>query len=273
MRPGVSGESGAVELLLEARAAAVGFAQVRDQDVDTLGGSGSGSGGVVVSRGELAHLGESFGSESVVLGAGVGQFVLHQALVDRQYGERVDLLVGLDQLGPGVVAVQGERVRKLPRPGGVVEGEQCERDGLAGAGGGERCSDLVGVVVPTRAGALVQPCCGGGRRPATEDVGARVERLAAPVFVEEMAPVVGGLERLVPVVEVGGLFGPVDRQVDLADLLERLCGVLEPRRDLPVHGVGADDGVDVVVQDGEALRIPVEGEPLVGMTRGPALVL
>lgn len=108
--------------------------------------------GRVVSRGELAHVGESFGRDPVVLGAGVAEFGVYQALVDRQYGERVDLLVCLDQLGPGVVAVEGERVREVPGRMRILEGEQCEQDGVAGAGRGECGSDLVGVVVPTRAG-------------------------------------------------------------------------------------------------------------------------
>lgn len=64
-------------------------------------------------------------------------------------------------------------------------------------------------------------------------------------------------------VEVGRLPGPVDRQVDLADLLERLGGVLQPGRNLPVPGVGADDRVDVVIEYRKSLGVPVEYEPLV----------
>lgn len=52
-------------------------------------------------------------------------------------------------------------------------------------------------------------------------------------------------------VEVGRLLGPVDGEVDLADLLECFGGVLEPGGDLPVAGVGADDRVDVVVEHRE----------------------
>lgn len=83
------------------------------------------------------------------------------------------------------------------------------------------------------------------------------------MLLQQAAPVVGRLEGLVTAVEVGGLLGPVDRQVDPADLLERHSSVLQPGRDLPVPGVGADDRVDVVVEHSQPLRIPVEGEPLV----------
>ena len=67
------------------------------------------------------------------------------------------------------------------------------------------------------------------------------------------------------VAELGGLSGPVDREVDLADLGERFGGVLEPGRHPAVAGVSADDGLDVVVEYRQPLRVPVEGEPLVGM--------
>ena len=55
-----------------------------------------------------------------------------------------------------------------------------------------------------------------------------------------------------PAAEVGGLLGQVDGQVDLADLLERLRGVLQPCGDLSVLGMASDDRVDVVVKDGRA---------------------
>lgn len=70
-------------------------------------------------------------------------------------------------------------------------------------------------------------------------------------------------------VEVGGLFRPVDGEVDLADLLERFGGVLQPGCDLPVLGVGPDDGVDVVVEHGQPLGVPVQGEPVVGVLGVP----
>lgn len=72
--------------------------------------------------------------------------------------------------------------------------------------------------------------------------------------------------------EVDGLLRPIDRQVDLADLLERFRGVLQPGGDLPVLGVRADDRVDVVIQDCEPLRVPVEGEPFARVTGGPPIV-
>jgi len=82
------------------------------------------------------------------------------------------------------------------------------------------------------------------------------------VLREGRVPVVGRLQRLVSTVEVGGLAGPVDGEVYLADLLKRLGGVLQPGCDLPVARMGADDRVDVVVEDGEALVVPLDGEPL-----------
>jgi hypothetical protein len=69
------------------------------------------------------------------------------------------------------------------------------------------------------------------------------------VLGQQLAPVSGGLERLVPAVELGRLLRPADGQVDLADLLEGPGSVLEPRGDLPVAGVAADDGVDVAVKN------------------------
>jgi len=41
----------------------------------------------------------------------------------------------------------------------------------------------------------------------------------------------------VPAVEVGGLLRPADGEVDLADLLEGLSGVLQPRGDIAVFGM------------------------------------
>lgn len=60
------------------------------------------------ASGELAHLRQPTRGEPVVLGAGFDQLVLNKTLVDRQDGKRVDLLVCLRQLAPGVVAVEAE---------------------------------------------------------------------------------------------------------------------------------------------------------------------
>jgi len=76
----------------------------------------------------------------------------------------------------------------------------------------------------------------------------------------------------VPAVEVGRLLRPVEGQVDLADLLEGLGGVLEPRGDLPVAGVAADDGVDVAVENGQSPSVPLDHEPLVRVSRRPEVL-
>lgn len=62
-----------------------GSRAARDEfiDLDRLVGPG----------GKLAPLREPPGGESVVLGAGLHQLVLDKALMDRQDGDRVDLLV------------------------------------------------------------------------------------------------------------------------------------------------------------------------------------
>ena len=62
-------------------------------------------------------------------------------------------------------------------------------------------------------------------------------------------------------VEPGGLSGPVDGKVELADLGQSLGGVLQPGRHLPVTGVGSDDRVNVLVPDGEPTRVPLHDEP------------
>jgi hypothetical protein len=74
------------------------------------------------------------------------------------------------------------------------------------------------------------------------------------------------------VVEIGRLLRPFNGQVDLADLFEGLGGVLEPRGELPVAGVGANDGVDVAVENGQSPSVPVDHEPLVRMSRRPAVL-
>ena len=74
-------------------------------------------------------------------------------------------------------------------------------------------------------------------------------------------------------VVVGCLSSPVDCQVDLADLLERPGRVLQPRRHLAVAGMGADDRVDVAVEDGEASVVPLEHPALVSIGHRPAIRL
>ena len=90
--------------------------------------------------------------------------------------------------------------------------------------------------------------------------------------VEQRSPVASCSHRLVTEAELGGLTRPIDRQVILADLFERLGGLLEPRGNLPVADVGADDRVDVTVEDRETLGVPVEGEPGVRVARLPTVL-
>lgn len=102
----------------------MGLAQLGDEFVDLDGLTGP--------AGEFSHLREPSGSESVVLGAGLHQLVLDETLVDRQYGEWVDLLVHLHQLAPRVVAVQCEGMGEVPREHGLLQGEQREQHRVAG---------------------------------------------------------------------------------------------------------------------------------------------
>jgi hypothetical protein len=151
-------------------------------------------------------------------------------------------------LRPRAVAVEREGVGEVPRELDVLEGEQGEQHGVART----RCEsrdDLVAVVWPGRPRGLVEPRCRRGRGPAPKDQKPRLQRFVWPMLVEELAPEVRRLERLMSAAEVRRLLGPVDREIDLADLVECLCGVLQPGRDLPVLGMGPDDRVDVMVKD------------------------
>lgn len=85
------------------------------------------------------------------------------------------------------------------------------------------------------------------------------------MFGQQLAPVTSGFERLVASPEVGGLLGPFDGEVDLADFRQRLGRVLQPGGNLPILGVRADDRVDVMVEHREPLRVPFQGEPLMGV--------
>ena len=67
------------------------------------------------------------------------------------------------------------------------------------------------------------------------------------------------------------LTGPVDGEVDLADLFERLSGVLQPRGHLAVACMGSDDGVDVAVEHRETSVVPVQHETLVTIGNRPAI--
>ena len=64
-----------------------------------------------------------------------------------------------------------------------------------------------------------------------------------------------------PTVEVDGLLGPVDREVDLADLFQRLGSVLEPGGDPTVAGMSPNDRIDVAIEDSEPLLVPPQHEP------------
>ncbi len=91
------------------------------------------------------------------------------------------------------------------------------------------------------------------------------------VLGQESAPAVRRLQRLVATVEVHGLLGPVEGEVDLADLLQGLRRVLQPGSDPSVSCVGTDDGVDIAVQDGQPLLVPVQHESSVRVGRRPSL--
>lgn len=117
----------------------------------------------------------------------------------------------------------------------------------------------------------MEASCGRRGRPSAEHEAACADEFGRTVSCEEFAPVVGGLQGLMVGVVVGCLSSPVDRQVDLADLLERLGRVLQPRRHLAVAGMGADDRVDVAVEDGEASVVPLQHPPLVPIGQRPAI--
>ena len=122
-RGAVQGQSGAVEFLLQAGSAVVGFAMISDHGVDV--------GGCTGACGDRAHRGQSAGRLPVALGIGLLQVLLGELGVDRQDGEGVDLLVGRDQLVSVAVVVEWQGVGQVPGQVGVLEGEQREEDGVA----------------------------------------------------------------------------------------------------------------------------------------------
>lgn len=114
--------------------------------------------------------------------------------MDRQCGDRVDLLVCLHQLAPGGAVVECERMREVPRELGFFERVECEEDRVARARG-ERGDNLVTVARPSLARGLVQPSRGRGRGPLAEHRQPRIERLGRwAMSFQESAPVVGCLE-------------------------------------------------------------------------------
>lgn len=62
-----------------------------------------------------------------MLDAGITVFVLDEVLVDRQDGEWVELLVGLEQFSPRVVAVERQGVGQTPRELDIPQGPQGRR--------------------------------------------------------------------------------------------------------------------------------------------------
>ena len=107
MRDSWSGQSGAVELVLQAGPTAVRLAEVGDELIHL--------GRVVGAGREFAHLRQASGSDPVVACVCFGQVVLDESGEDRENGERVELLVRLDQVAPGALVVEAERVGELPR--------------------------------------------------------------------------------------------------------------------------------------------------------------
>ena len=81
---------------------------------------------------ELAHPSQAAGRPAVVLGARVREFVADQAFVDRDDREGVDLLVGVDQARPCVVAVEAEIVGEIPGCLRVLQRVQGEEDRVVG---------------------------------------------------------------------------------------------------------------------------------------------
>lgn len=146
-----------------AAAADAGLAQVGDELIDV--------GGPVGAAGELSHLREARGCESVVLGAGLDQLVLDETLVDWQHRERVDLLVHLHQLAPRVVAVESERV--------------CEVAAVLRAGADDRVDVVIENGEPLGVPAQGEPLVGVGGGP-TAFLG-RTRPEACPDIIEGLA--------------------------------------------------------------------------------------
>ncbi len=154
-----------------------------------------------------------------------------------------------------------------PRLARVVERAEGEPHGVT-RGGLQGAHHLRLVGRPRRPRGGIQ--LGGAARawPAAEDLDTGGQQLLRPVLFEEAAPVFAGAYRLATTVEIGCLFGPVDGQVDLADLFERLGRVLQPRRDLATAHVGADDRLHVSVGDGQAARVPGQHRPAAAVSGG-----
>ncbi len=89
------------------------LAQTGDERVDL--------GCLRVPGGELSHRSEAPCCPPVVLRVGGDQFMFDQPLVDREHGQRIDLLVRLCKLNPDEVVVEPELVRLLPGEARIVE--------------------------------------------------------------------------------------------------------------------------------------------------------
>src|ERR1019366_9831557 len=75
---------------------------------------------------------------------------------------------------------------------------------------------------------------------------------------EQIAPIIGRPDRLVPSVEFGAALRPFNGERILAHLGESLRGVLVPRGDPCVAQMGSDDRRDVLVEYREPAFIPLE---------------
>ena len=172
-----------------------------------------------------------------------------------------------------VKVIEAKGMREVPGEWDVLEMRQRKDHGVARRHWCQTREHVFAVVRPRGAGGLIEVCGCGRRWPTVEYLHPGSQQVVGPIPSEEFAPVVCGPPRLVAGVEIGCLLRPVDREVGLADFLQGLGGVLMPPRDPPVSGMGADDRVDVSIEDGQALRVPVEGVPITSARRCPSLIV
>ena len=112
-----------------------------------------------------------------------------------------------------------------------------------------------------------------GDGPAPEHLQPCCEQLDGTVLGQQRAPVLASLQRLMVWADIERLPRPVDRKIELANLRQCFGCIQERLRDLPVACVGADDRLDITVQHRQPLRVPVQGEPVMGVRCRPPLLL